>query len=80
MKKLDFYERKIDAGHGRQVVAVRDGVIEKQWLEANQGYYTGDGNPEWVGKGKGVLRGKGFKKISGNRYSNMLEYYSDNSN
>ncbi len=42
-----FY-REIDAGHGKQFVLTCEGKIVYQYLVANSGYYTGDGNPEWI--------------------------------
>lgn len=60
-----YYTRPIDCGCGRQNVVVDDGIIVRQTLEARSGYYTGDGNPEWVGCPKTVLRGKGFRKRPG---------------
>ena len=66
---FELYTRSIDAGNGSQQVLLKDGKIVAQWLEANQGYYTGDGNPEFVGQMKSVLRGKGFKKERPSRTS-----------
>jgi len=66
-----FYVRPIDDGAGRQNVTV-DGVIVRQSLVARQGYYTGDGNPEIVGKPVVALRGMGFKKVKGPQSFNSM--------
>lgn len=67
-----FYTRSIDDGCGRQNVTVEDDVIVSQGLVARNGYYTGDGNPELVGKPKTALRGMGFKKVSGPQHFNTV--------
>jgi hypothetical protein len=60
-----FHARELDAGNCRQNVTATDGVITDQWLEARSGYYTGDGNPEFIGQPVAILRGKGFRKVRG---------------
>jgi len=48
---IELYEREIDDGHGIQQVIVEDGIVIKQELVSKgAGYYTGDGNPELVGR------------------------------
>lgn len=69
-KGFAVYERRIDDGFGRQTVYVQDGKIVSQFLGSAPGMhhsYTGDGNPEWIGQDASALRGKGFKKLRGNR-------------
>ncbi len=68
---VKYYKRSIDAGNGNQIVEVENKVIKAQWLESNGNHeYTGDGNPEIVGKkiggGKGAvsLTGMGFVSVS----------------
>lgn len=70
---VTFYKRSVDAGHGTQYVEVVGETITRQWLEARQGYYTGDGNPELVGKPKSAMRGYGFRKVSRSEGERMLE-------
>lgn len=76
MANFAAYERSVDAGNGKQVVLVVDGKIVEQKLVARQGRYTGDGNPEIVGKDVSAIRGWGFKKITGRErlYSMEMEY------
>lgn len=62
---IQHYARSIDDGAGRQNVTIVDGIITKQGLVARQGYYTGDGNPELVGKPKNAMHGMGFRKVAG---------------
>ena len=61
-----FY-REIDAGHGCQFVLINNETKEilHQEIIADNGYYTGDGNPEWVGKKTKDIKGfwKMFKEI-----------------
>lgn len=68
-----FYQRSVDAGNGKQFVEVVNGTIARQWLEANQGHYTSDGNPELEGNPKSALRGYGFRKVSKSQNDRMLE-------
>ena len=63
LKGFAVYERSIDDGYGKQIVYVKDGIIVSQYLQANQGYYTGDGNPEWINQKVNVLYGNGFKRL-----------------
>ncbi len=63
LQPVQYYTRNIDAGSGRQNVTAVDGIITAQELVARQGYYTGDGNPEWIGQSHAVLRGNGFRKV-----------------
>jgi len=45
------YTRKVDAGHGTQDLMVDgEGIVLSQELNANRGYYTGYGNPEYIGE------------------------------
>lgn len=61
--QLAVYERYLDAGNCLQLVVVKNGQIVGQKIDGvNGSFYTGDGNPEFVGQSKSVLRGKGFKK------------------
>ena len=60
---MRIYYRNIDAGHGRQYVVFEGGIVVDQWLSANSGYYTGDGNPEWIGKKRIGLKRNGFKPL-----------------
>lgn len=62
---VQYWTRPVDAGNGRQNVTVADGVITAQQLVARQGYYTGDGNPELVGRPVAALRGMGFRRVKG---------------
>lgn len=67
------YERPIDYGNGFQRVLVQKGEIVEQTLHAHQGYYTGDGNPEWVHRSVSVLRGLGFKRVRSRMTTDELE-------
>jgi hypothetical protein len=68
-----YYTRTIDNGNGTQIVEAVGGVITTQWLEARQGRYTGNGNPELVGKPVAALRGMGFRKASQATADRLLE-------
>jgi hypothetical protein len=60
-----WYQRDVDSGRGRQTLLVNeDGTVESQQVAPKQGgaYYTGDGNPEVVGRNVKALRGWGFRK------------------
>jgi hypothetical protein len=59
------YKRSIDCGNGQQFVSVYNGQIVRQELRANEGVYTGDGNPEIVGQTTKAIRGWGFRRIQG---------------
>ncbi len=73
----NYYKRTVDAGHGVQYVEVSAGMITAQWLEGNGNHrYTGDGNPELVGKPQAAMRGYGFRKVgSGENYRLLEERY-----
>lgn len=62
-----YYSREVDCGRGRQNVEVVDGIVTRQWLVSRDCDYTGDGNPELVGKTqKEITRIKtGFSRKSG---------------
>ena len=62
---ITYYSRSVDAGAGRQIVEVKNGVIVKQYLNARQGYYSGSGNPELVGQPKSQLWKQGFRHVAG---------------
>jgi hypothetical protein len=71
---VQYYKRTVDAGHGTQYVEVIGGKITRQWLEGNGNHrYTGDGNPELVGKDVASMRGYGFKKVSQSENDRLLE-------
>ena len=73
-----YYTRSIDAGSGRQNITVVDGIITEQQLVARQGYYTGDGNPELIGREVSAMRGMGFRKVKGPQAFNTFtgKWYS----
>lgn len=69
-----YKSRKIDYSNGRQYVEILDGVVRQQWLTSNGNHrYTGDGNPEIVGKPESALRGYGFRKVSRSEHDLLLE-------
>jgi len=70
---ISYHKRSVAYGNGTQYVEVLDGVIRQQWLQANQGHFTGDGNPELVGQPKSAMRGYGFKKCSESESNHLLE-------
>jgi hypothetical protein len=74
---MTTYQRKIDNGFGHQTIIVDNGIIIQQYIGARVGShsYTGDGNPEFVGCDKKVLRGKNFKKLRGSAHENIIENY-----
>lgn len=75
-QSVNLYRRSVDAGHGHQDLVVVNGVIKEQRLGANGNHsYTGNGNPELVGKPVTGIRGWGFKKVrmSDNSYMNWRE-------
>ena len=48
---MRVFVRNIDAGHGWQEIITDDDLkIVSQKIFANSGYYTGAGNPEFIGK------------------------------
>lgn len=58
-----WYTRKIDSGTGEQVLQVaEDGTVLSQQLVGRGVTYTGDGNPEIVGRNVRDLRRWGFRK------------------
>ena len=60
-----WYTREVADGTGRQTLLVNeDGTVESQVVAPKQGgaYYTGDGNPEIVGRNVKSLRGWGFRE------------------
>ncbi len=75
---FEAYVRSVDNGAGRQTVLVVDGKIVSQKLGPKPGLhhsYTGDGNPEWVGQDKSMIRGHGFTRLVGQHlYDLELEY------
>ena len=47
---MRLFKRRIDAGHGWQEVVIdEDRRVVGQRIRANTGFYTGEGNPEFVG-------------------------------
>lgn len=71
---ITYKSRTLDSGQCTQFVEVTDGVVKKQWLKGNGNHsYTGNGNPEIVGKKESELRGFGFKKVSKALQQNLLE-------
>jgi hypothetical protein len=60
-----MYRRPIDDGQGYQQVLVENGIIVQQTLHSLQrgAWYTGDGNPDLIGKPVKALRGQGFRKV-----------------
>lgn len=69
-----YKAREVDYGKGKQVVEVIDGVVADQWLQSNGNHsYTGDGNPELVGKSESSLRGFGFRKLTPSQQNDLLE-------
>ena len=61
------YERDIDAGHGIQRLVFVDGecILQRMYCKTN-GYYTGDGNPEFIGQSPRQIgmKANGFKRWS----------------
>lgn len=78
-----LYKRAIDCGNGNQFVETKsDSTITKQWLAARHGAnhsYSGNGNPEIVGKNISDFRGWGFRQVrmSENQYSDYIEHDYD---
>jgi hypothetical protein len=60
-----MYRRPIDDGQGYQQVLVEHGIIVQQTLHSlhRGAWYTGDGNPDLIGKPVKALRGMGFRKV-----------------
>jgi hypothetical protein len=62
------YERDIDCGHGIQQLVFVDGVCITQDIRSKtNGWYTGDGNPEFIGQ---TPRQIGMRVNSFKRWSN----------
>lgn len=76
-RKFNIYRRSVDAGHGHQTVVTNEnGKVLEQSLGSNGShYYSGDGNPEFVGQNIQDLRGSGLRKVrmSDSQYSQWLE-------
>jgi len=73
---MRVFTRNIDSGHGWQEVITDDSlVVQKQEICANQGYYTGDGNPEFVGKSTKEINRfwENFREIKGENASMIIE-------
>jgi hypothetical protein len=70
---ITYYTRNVDCNNGTQIVETNDGLITAQWFEARQGRYTGNGNPELVGKPIATMRGMGFRKVSQAMTDRLLE-------
>ncbi len=60
---MRFFSRTVDNGTAEQVLEVKDdGTVVTQQLVGAGVVYTGDGNPEIVGRNIRDLRGWGFRK------------------
>lgn len=71
---VTYKQRSVDYGNGTQYVEIVNGTVTKQWLQGNGNHsYTGNGNPEIVGKPESDLRGYGFRKVSQSKSNNLLE-------
>jgi len=69
-----YKSRTLDYGQCKQYVEILDGVVRQQWLASNGNHsYTGNGNPEIVGKPESALRGYGFRKVSQAEHNRLLE-------
>lgn len=69
-----YKSRDVDYGNGTQYVELVDGVVTDQWIQSNGNHhYTGNGNPDIVGKPESSLRGMGFRKLSHTGQRDMLE-------
>lgn len=65
MKMLEMMTRTLDAGNCIQQVLLESGVVIAQQIAGMNGaYYTGDGNPEWIGCMKASLRGTGLRTVT----------------
>ena len=63
-----IYEREIDCGHGIQTLVFVDNECISQTIEPKgHGWYTGDGNPEFLGKSPRQI---GMKANRFKRWSN----------
>ena len=73
-----YKSKEVDYGQGTQYVELVDGIVTDQWITSNGNHsYTGDGNPELIGKPESALRGHSFRKLSRTQQNDMLEarYY-----
>jgi hypothetical protein len=65
---VKVYERDIDCGHGVQTLVFVDGECVSQSIKAKlSGWYTGDGNPDFIGL---TPRQIGMKANGFNRWTN----------
>jgi hypothetical protein len=73
--EIKFYERHLPDGGVTHVVRTVDDVITNQFLYRERGNALdmGHGHPEWVGQPVVVLRGKGFTRARGERYTALIE-------
>ena len=69
---LVYKSREVDYGNGTQYVELANGKVTKQWLEGKGHHYTGNGNPELVGKTDSELKGYGFRKVSQSRHDFLM--------
>jgi len=62
---VKVYTREIDAGRGTQVLLFVDGRCIAQRLESSGGWYTGDGNPEYIGLTPRQIgmKARGFRRV-----------------
>lgn len=71
---VTYKQRSVDHGNGTQYVEIVNGTVTKQWLQGNGPHsYTGNGNPEIVGKPQSKLRGYGFRNVSQSKSNSLLE-------
>ena len=72
-----YKSRTVDYGNGTQYVELINKTVSRQWISSNGNHwYTGDGNPEIVGKAESSLRGMGFRKVEGDTEYNALLNWS----
>lgn len=70
---LVYKSREVDHGNGIQYVELVNGKVTKQWLEGKGNHsYTGNGNPELVGKTEAELRGYGFHRVSQAKHDALM--------
>jgi hypothetical protein len=78
---MRVFTRTIDHGNGTQLIITDENlVIEHQEINAHQGHYAGDGNPEFVGKKTKEIKNfwKIFTEVKGDVAGNTIEsYYND---
>ena len=75
---MRVFWREIDAGHGEQIVIINeDKEIIHQEINAKSGYYTGNGNPHWVGKKTSEIKyfWKMFKEIKGDTANHITDSF-----